>query len=778
MTTTTSTCEPDIDGDTVPDQSDLDNDNDGIPDLDETGGNIPYGDEDGDGILNGVDTNDNGNAGDSSPTNYSDSNSDGIPDIYDTDLDGIPNHLDLDSDNDGIFDAVEAGHGQAHTNGIVNSVFGANGLANVVETSSESGIINYSILNIDGTGSNNYLDLDSDGDGLPDNVEAQTTLGYSPPSGNDTDSNGVDDAYDSNGTVIIPTNTDGTDNPDYLDTDSDNDGISDTAEASITLSGSDSDNDGLDNSIDTTTGYLKPAGKVGNPLNTNNGTIALPDWDNDATIGGDVDYRDDTDDSLNEPPNIEATGDQVFCVGSVINVAETISITDEDDTELDAAFIQITSGFDSSGDLLALTGSHPNIIASWDQSEGKLSLTGPATLSEFDDAILDVTFQSTAAMSSNDTREFSIVLAEANYLQSTQHYYEYIPALGITWTDARDAAELRTFYGLKGYLATLTNPDEAYLLGKQSSGAGWIGASDADVEGEWFWVTGPEAGNQFWSGDENGFTTAPYNFANWNNGEPNDSAGEDYAHINAPGTGFDGSWNDLSNIGSESGSFQPKGYLVEYGGTPGDPEAPNISRVTKITVDYTAPTANNPSSVTVFCKSDVPEPDVSLVTDEADTCDSNPTVSFIADESNGGNPEIITRTYRVTDNAGNYTEVYQSITVEEIVINDHPVDQYIISGNNAVFTITSSNADTFQWQVNIDGGGYTNLVNDTEHSGTQTSTLTVMNVPKGKEGYSYRVFATNANATCAATPSNSALLFVEVKTVITNKRITYRIKPN
>ena len=36
---------------------------------------------------------------------------DGILDIYDTDADGIPDFLDLDSDNDGLADAVEANNG-------------------------------------------------------------------------------------------------------------------------------------------------------------------------------------------------------------------------------------------------------------------------------------------------------------------------------------------------------------------------------------------------------------------------------------------------------------------------------------------------------------------------------------------------------------------------------------------------------------------------------------------------------------------------------------------
>jgi hypothetical protein len=46
---------------------------------------------------------------------------------------------------------------------------------------------------------------------------------------------------------------------------------------------------------------------------------------------------------------------------------------------------------------------------------------------------------------------------------------------------------------------------------------------------------------------------------------------EDYAHITAPGVGITGSWNDLTNTGDPAGNYQPKDYIVEYGGMSGDP---------------------------------------------------------------------------------------------------------------------------------------------------------------------------------------------------------------
>ncbi|WP_116796132.1 T9SS type B sorting domain-containing protein [Flavobacterium sp. 103] len=275
----------------------------------------------------------------------------------------------------------------------------------------------------------------------------------------------------------------------------------------------------------------------------------------------------------NVAPILTATDDQTYCPLTSVNIAPSISITDPDDTGTDAIYIQISSGYIKGEDLLSLNNalSHTSITSSWNSNEGKLTLKSPTgaqvTYIDFENAIKDVQFNSSSATPSG-IRKFSISIGQANYLPRNGHYYEYVPNLGITWTDAKAAADIRTYYGLKGYLATLTAADEAQLAGKQAPGAGWIGGSDAETEGVWKWVTGPEAGTVFWNGLSNG--SSP-NFAFWNSGEPNQAGDEDYAHITAPGVGIAGSWNDLANAGSPSGDYQPKGYIVEYGGTAGDP---------------------------------------------------------------------------------------------------------------------------------------------------------------------------------------------------------------
>lgn len=136
----------------------------------------------------------------------------------DSDGDGIFNYLDLDSDNDGVPDAQE--------------------------TMNDS----------DGDGLKNYEDSDSDNDGIPDGVEAQldTNGVFADTDGDgrpdyedvDSDSDQIQDAMegaplDSNG---LPPDTDGDGFYDYQDLDSDGDSWSDKREGIA-----DWDGDGIEN---------------------------------------------------------------------------------------------------------------------------------------------------------------------------------------------------------------------------------------------------------------------------------------------------------------------------------------------------------------------------------------------------------------------------------------------------------------------------------------------------------------------------------------------------
>ncbi|KJD31317.1 hypothetical protein PK35_15920, partial [Tamlana nanhaiensis] len=135
----------------------------------------------------------------------------------------------------------------------------------------------------------NHLDLDSDNDGIPDNVEAQPTVGYVLPTYG-YDSNGVDNNYPG-GLALVDTDGDGT--PDYIDLDADNDGIPDIEENGManTSTAADVDGDGLNNAFETN-GVNDASLDVNEDIEDPTDLSILPDADGDLLAGGDLDYRD------------------------------------------------------------------------------------------------------------------------------------------------------------------------------------------------------------------------------------------------------------------------------------------------------------------------------------------------------------------------------------------------------------------------------------------------------------------------------------------------------
>ena len=96
----------------------------------------------------------------------------GVSNYLDIDNDGVDNRFDLDSDNDGIYDADEAGHIQAHTNGqLTGGVNPANGIPNNVDNGSSG--VNYTLTDSETTpnGTPDFLETDADGDTCFDTLE-------------------------------------------------------------------------------------------------------------------------------------------------------------------------------------------------------------------------------------------------------------------------------------------------------------------------------------------------------------------------------------------------------------------------------------------------------------------------------------------------------------------------------------------------------------------------------------------------------------------------------
>jgi len=105
-----------------------------------------------------------------------------------------------------------------------------------------------------------------------------------------------------------------------------------------------------------------------------------------------------------------------------------------------------------------------------------------------------------------------------------------------------------------------------------------------------------------------------------------------------------------------------------------------------------------------------------------------------------------------------------------------PSNQIVFSGDDGTFMASLSNANTYQWQVSADGVNFSNISDGTRYAGTDTTTLIVKDVHPNMGNFEYRLSAKNSSTSCTPKKSNSALLIVNTKTVITNRRITYRVK--
>jgi gliding motility-associated-like protein len=240
---------PDTDKDGIPDFLDLESDGDGILDSIELRGDI-----DGDQYPNYRD---------------GDSDGDGVSDAYekfgDMDSDGKPNFLDLDSDGDGLSDQYEG----------LNLCFDCGFLDNNIDGYDDRAQLNskYPAVDTDADLAPDFLDLDSDNDGIPDAVEAgndpkvpaDTDKDGTPDFRDiDSDNDGILDALEAGADPAVPVDTDRDGTPDFRDIDSDNDGIQDATEAGVDpkkpldtdgdgifdFREVDSDNDGISDNIE------------------------------------------------------------------------------------------------------------------------------------------------------------------------------------------------------------------------------------------------------------------------------------------------------------------------------------------------------------------------------------------------------------------------------------------------------------------------------------------------------------------------------------------------
>eukprot|EP00756_Hemistasia_phaeocysticola_P040891 Hpha_TRINITY_DN16889_c1_g1::TRINITY_DN16889_c1_g1_i1::g.148258::m.148258 len=288
------------------------------------------------------------------------------------------------------------------------------------------------------------------------------------------------------------------------------------------------------------------------------------------------------------------------------------------DTDVYGALVTIVEGYEAGADTLQCPdcATH-SLVATFDTAGGFLKITGPDKLEKY--ALVMAGLEFTSTSSSMVRRHLRWNLGTGALLSSTGHWYQKFSkdqiSDGLSFRACRKGGQTvcvwdkvqaecadpeNDFFGLVGYLATITTPGEQAwmdVLGAE----GYIGASDAGAEGFWRWVTGPEGcppyiatsgparsacdlgyplaavmdpctgpdcmrGTQIGNMTPTGFL--PVSTQYFTPGEPNnfdqpcpggtcDTTGEDYAAIKRP----DGKWEDRC-LG-----YEPEpGYVCEWGG--------------------------------------------------------------------------------------------------------------------------------------------------------------------------------------------------------------------
>lgn len=139
------------------------------------------------------------------------------------------------------------------------------------------------------------------------------------------------------------------------------------------------------------------------------------------------------------------------------------------------------------------------------------------------------------------------------YNATTGNFYRFV-ATTVNYNNAQTVAAAAMLNGVSGYVAAVNSAAESTFLRSIMPTTVWINGSDAAVEGEWRFTSGPDAGELFWLGTGAGSAQNGH-YTNWNAGEPNNSGGnEDAIEFRANGT-----WNDTNITGTRA-------YIIEWDG--------------------------------------------------------------------------------------------------------------------------------------------------------------------------------------------------------------------
>lgn len=649
----------------------------------------------------------------------------------DTDLDGVDDILDLDSDNDGIFDVVEAGHDVGHSGGRLTGNVDSDGVLDAIQASGQetNGTINYTVLNSDAEGDADYVDLDSDGDGCNDVIEA----GYTENSSQPGELQGT--GYDIN-TGLVTGNVDGYTTPD----DNDVNGTYDYREAGSAPSISVQPQD---QNISVGDDAVFSVNASGNGLTYQ--------WEVSTDGGSSYAMLSAETTSNLTIPSVTATYNgylyRVIISSTSYNCANTISAS---------AVINITlPDFDSDG--------VPDITDRDDDNDGIL------------DAVENSCGPNVAGFDAywpldNNTNDAS---GNGHNLQNGLVTYSALSTRGVAATSFNGTSDNLRYSDGTFLNQAITNFSYSIWVNPNTlSGTQIILDEGGTGNGIAVRLNGnilESAVREGGAGSQVG--TSTFNF-------PNDGAWHHIVLTYANGDVvlyLDGIASNTLNTGF--GQLSAHGSAQNFGRTDGGDAFGSsgsnfFSGLMDEIVHYPFPLTDTQvnSLMAYSCDADsdgiINSFDANSDNEGCNDAEEAYNDSNADADNNGmygsGSPGVnpdgtVTAASYALPADRNFNGTYDFIEVNSgPIISLQPQDQNITAGNNANFSVTAVGFGlTYQWQVSIDNGTTYNDI-----TGETSANLTITNVSTSDSGNLYRVFVFEGGFGCSATISNAALLTV------------------
>jgi len=144
--------------------------------------------------------------------------------------------------------------------------------------------------------------------------------------------------------------------------------------------------------------------------------FVLSDGDGGISLGSDATIAI----ALNTPPELTAGGaNSTFTEDGVPIVLDgALTVTDANDTNLESATVRITAGFQTGQDVLGFVDT-PAITGTFDPLTGILTLTGSATLADYQTALRSVTYQNTSQNPNTAARSVAFVANDGSANSNT-----------------------------------------------------------------------------------------------------------------------------------------------------------------------------------------------------------------------------------------------------------------------------------------------------------------------------------------------------------------------